>query len=88
MIRRLLKRFGFYKIDYGFACGRCWVSVDEKVIAQTAGDDLYLTDDDVKRFSVYILGANYTEPIRDQHGNLTESGRRLVAPCWGVVSNE
>lgn len=47
MIRRILKMFGFYKIEYGFSCGRHWVSIDGQVIAQTPGDDVWLRDEDV-----------------------------------------
>lgn len=38
-----------YAIGYGFACGRHWMSINGKVIAQTSGDDCYLRDEDVER---------------------------------------
>ena len=49
MIRALLCLFGFYHIDYGFACGRHWMSIDGKIIAQTKGDDCWMRDEDVHR---------------------------------------
>ncbi len=60
MIRWLLRKFGYFRIDYGFSCGRHWMSIDGKVIAQTAGDHVYLRDEDVHRL-VYtaIDGGRY-----------------------------
>jgi hypothetical protein len=45
----LLKKFGFYQIEYGFACGRHWIEIDGKVIAQTLGDDIWMRDEDVAK---------------------------------------
>jgi hypothetical protein len=47
VMRRFLKLFGYYKIDYGFSCGRHWIEIDGKVVAQTPGDDVWLRDEDV-----------------------------------------
>lgn len=35
------------KIDYGFSCGRHWISINGKIIAQTPGDDVWMRDADV-----------------------------------------
>ena len=35
------------KIDYGFSCGRHWIKIDGKMIAQTPGDDVWMKDEDV-----------------------------------------
>jgi hypothetical protein len=34
-------------IDYGFSCGRHWIKINGKVIAQTPGDDVWMRDEDV-----------------------------------------
>lgn len=47
MIRKILRYFDYYKIDWGFYCGRHWVSIDGKIIAQTEGNDLWLRDEDI-----------------------------------------
>lgn len=57
LIQLIFKRFGYYRIDYGFACGRHWMSIDGKVIAQTSGDDVYLPDEDVRRLVISTIGA-------------------------------
>lgn len=63
-MRRLLKYFGFYKIDYGFATGRHWIEIDGKVIAQTSGDDVWLRDEDVHRLGYIVLdkGLHWNKP--------------------------
>lgn len=35
------------EIDCGFSCGRHWISINGKVIAQTDGDDVWMKDEDV-----------------------------------------
>lgn len=45
VIRAILRRFGFVKIDHGAACGRHWVSIDGKMIYQATGADLWMPDD-------------------------------------------
>lgn len=47
MIRWLLWKFGYLKVDYGFSCGRHWIKIDGKVIAQTPGDDVWLRDEEI-----------------------------------------
>lgn len=54
-MRKLLKFFGYYAIDYGCSCGRWWIEIDGKTIAQTSGDDLFLRDEDVKRICDLIF---------------------------------
>lgn len=51
LLRWILRRFGFVHIDYGAACGRHWVSIDGKVLAQTPGDRVPLRDGDVVRIA-------------------------------------
>ena len=48
-IVKILKKHKFLKCDYGYACGRAWIEIDGKVIAQTSGDDCRLLDEDVGR---------------------------------------
>lgn len=52
----VMRRAGYYEIDYGFSCGRHWISIDGKVIAQTEGDDIYLKDEDIRKIGQIILG--------------------------------
>jgi len=65
MIKRILRYFGYYKIDYGFSCGRHWMSIDGKVVAQTSGDDVYLHDEDVHKLVYYTIdkGKHWREPV-------------------------
>jgi len=64
MLRWLLRHIGYYHIDYGFACGRHWIEIDGKIIAQTPGDDVWLRDEDVHRLGYAILdmGRHWTNP--------------------------
>jgi hypothetical protein len=55
LVRRFLRQFGYLKVDYGFSCGRHWVEIDGKVIAQTSGDDVWLRDEDVHRLGYAII---------------------------------
>ncbi len=34
-------------VQYGFSCGRHWIKIGDKVIAQTPGDDVWMRDADV-----------------------------------------
>ena len=43
------------KIDWGFSCGRHFITINDKVIAQTEGDDIWLKDEDVKRIIEVIF---------------------------------
>lgn len=56
MISAILRLLGYVRIDYGFSCGRYWVEIDGKIIAQTAGDDLWMADGDVRRLAQGIWG--------------------------------
>jgi hypothetical protein len=64
VVRRVLRRFGYLKCDYGFSCGRHWVEIDGKVIAQTSGDDVWLRDEDVHRLGYAIIdhGKHWSAP--------------------------
>lgn len=45
---KLIRR-DLYTIDHGFACGRHWISIDGKVIAQTSGNDVFMRDEEISR---------------------------------------
>ena len=55
MIRNLLRKFGYLKVNYGFACGRHWVEIDGHVIAQASGEDVPMRDEDVHRLGYVII---------------------------------
>lgn len=55
MIAKILRWFGYVSIDYGFACGRHWIEVDGKMIAQTHGDDFWMKDNDIRRLAQAII---------------------------------
>lgn len=61
LLTRVLAHFGYYKITYGFACGRHWMEINGKVVAQTAGDDVYLRDEDVRKLQLVVKGVMPTE---------------------------
>lgn len=48
MLRSILRRFGYIKTDFGFTCGRHYLIVDGKTIAQTPGDDIWMKDGDIR----------------------------------------
>lgn len=52
-----LRAIGFYRIDYGFSCGRHWMSIDGKVVAQTHGDEVRLRDEDIVGLVKGTIGA-------------------------------
>jgi hypothetical protein len=58
-VRRLvgcvLRRFGYLKCDYGFSCGRHWVEIDGRTVAQTSGDDCWMRDEDVHRLGYVCM---------------------------------
>jgi hypothetical protein len=64
LVRRFLRRFGYLKVDYGFACGRYWVEIDGKVISQTSATHVWLRDDDVHRLGYAIIdhGKHWDRP--------------------------
>ncbi len=51
----LLRRYGYVKCEYGFACGRHWVSIDGFVLAQASGEAVPLRDEDVQRIGYVCL---------------------------------
>lgn len=67
-MRWLLKQFGYYKFDYGFACGRHWLQIDGKVVAQTEGDDVYLRDGDIVRLVQGTIDASEWGDLNDREG--------------------
>ena len=66
----ILRKHGYLKCDYGFACGRHWVAIDGKVIAQTQGDDCWLRDEDVHRLGYVCLdkGKHWVKPEEVKNG--------------------
>lgn len=67
MIRAILHKLGYLKVDYGFACGRHWIEIDGKTICQTSGDDIFLRDEDVHRLGYELIdkGKHWTKPDYD-----------------------
>lgn len=64
MIAWILRKFGYYRIDYGFSMGRHWMSIDGKIIAQSHGDDVWMRDEDIRRL-IYIAvdhGKHWSAP--------------------------
>ena len=64
LVQRFLRRYGYLKVDYGFSCGRHWLEIDGKMIAQTSGDDVWLRDEDIHRLGYAIIdhGKYWTDP--------------------------
>jgi hypothetical protein len=69
LVRRFLRRFGYLKVDYGFACGRHWVEIDGTVISQTSATHVWLRDDDVHRLGYAIIdhGKHWDMPNTRPH---------------------
>lgn len=42
-------------IDWGFSCGRHWISINGRMIAQTTGDECCIPDEAVKEIITKIL---------------------------------
>lgn len=42
-------------IDYGFSCGRHWISINDKVIAQTPGDDFCMPDEEIRKLAIAVI---------------------------------
>lgn len=55
MIRSLLRWLGYVSIDYGFSCGRHWIQIDGKTIAQTHGDDYWMPDEEIRRLAQAVV---------------------------------
>jgi hypothetical protein len=64
IMRKILKRFGYLKVDYGFSCGRHWIEIDGNVIAQSSGDDVWMRDEDIHRLGYTVLdkGKYWSDP--------------------------
>ena len=43
------------EVDYGFSCGRHWIKINGKVIAQTPGDDVWLRDEDIVKLGRAVI---------------------------------
>lgn len=85
MISWLLRKFGYHHIDYGFSCGRHWMSIDGKTIAQTSGDSVWLRDEDVHQLVYHTVdgGRYFSNPraympfMGDQHDTPTHVQRLM-----------
>lgn len=64
MLKRILRYFGYYKCDYGFATGRHYVIINGMVIADTPEDDFWLSENDVHRlgYCLFDHGEHWTVP--------------------------
>lgn len=65
MVRQILKWFGYYKVDYGYSCGRHWIEIDGITISQTHGfNNIWMSDSDVHRigYLVFDKGESWTKP--------------------------
>ena len=77
-----LRKHGYLKVDYGFACGRHWIEIDGKVIAQTGGDDVWLRDEDVHRIGYAVIdhGKHWYEPDDPINYRHNQGGLPCVGP--------
>lgn len=60
LAERVARKFGYYKIRWGFSCGRAWIEIGDKTIAQTLGDDLCLPDEQIRK--IQLLLESLTSP--------------------------
>lgn len=68
-------------IDYGFSCGRAWVEIDGKVIAQTTGDDFYMRNEDVQRLQEVLFGIEEPPSTEDLLAKCQEAMQEFVDRC-------
>lgn len=61
---------GKHNIDYGFATGRHWMSIDGKMIYQGPGADVWMRDEDIHRLVYHTIdkGKHWTMPIQQITG--------------------
>ena len=78
IVRRFLRRYGYVKCDYGFACGRHWIEIDGHLVAQTGDAEAFAPDDVVHRigWACLDLGAHWSKPDTP-HGDII---REVVSP--------
>lgn len=55
MIKAILRWFGYYKMDYGFATGRHWIEIDGKMIYQGNRADIWIPDETVRQLGEGIF---------------------------------
>ena len=77
-------------IDYGVSCGRHWIRIGDKVIAQTSGDDFWMLDNDIRRLAIAIIPNCEWKPmagdeyfIQAYKKHLTDNGLQLSPPPTG-----
>lgn len=57
------------KIDYGFSCGRHWIKINDVMIAQSQGDDVWMRDADVCDLARAIIpDCNWKKAFRVDDG--------------------
>ena len=67
MLSHILRWFGYVSIDYGFSCGRHWVEIDGKMIAQTPGNDFWMRDEDIRRLAIAVIEGCRWVPVEGDH---------------------
>lgn len=77
MIRKILKWFGYYQIDYGSSCGRHFLEIDGKIIAQTSGDDAYIIDEHAKGIIDAVFHNKARNELEYNEWSLTKLGPHL-----------
>lgn len=82
LVRRVLRSFGYFKIDYGFSCGRHWIEIDGYTVAQFSGVDCWLRDEDVHRFGYVCLdrGKYWEAP--------TDAEKQKEAWVCGIIGSQ
>jgi len=73
MITDLLRRLGYLKVDYGFSCGRHFIEIDGKIIAQTNGNDVWMRDEDISTLGRAVIpgcAAHWQRPVRDRQSSV------------------
>lgn len=48
MIRRILRFFGYLKVEYGFTSGGKWITIDGKTISSSGGSDVTMLEADIE----------------------------------------
>lgn len=57
------------KIEHGFSCGRHWIKINDVMIAQTQGDDVWMRDADVCDLARAIVpGCTWEKAFRLEDG--------------------
>jgi hypothetical protein len=60
------------EIDYGFSCGRNWITIDGKELSQTGGAAIYMKDEDVAKIIKTVCDPDWKVYVFDENRNLVE----------------